>query len=69
MKRIKYDSHHIYEVEFSSSNLLVTDIKIFLGLLTGGNAQDIQYKLIVKIFGENGSHSKENLLFFNTFEE
>ena len=29
----------------------------------------MQYKLIIKVFGENQSCSKENLLYFNTFEE
>jgi hypothetical protein len=69
MKRIKYDSHHIYEVEFATPNLIVTDIRIFLGLPQGGNPLEVQYKMIVKVFGENQTHSKENLLYFNTFEE
>jgi hypothetical protein len=37
MKRLKYDSHHIYEVEFATPNLIVTDLRIFLGLLQGIN--------------------------------
>ena len=69
MKRLKYDSHHIYEVEFATPNLIVTDLRIFLGLLQGINPQEVQYKLIVKVFGENDSSTKETLLYFNTFEE
>lgn len=37
MKRLKYDSHHIYEVDFATPNLIVTDLRIFLGLLIGVN--------------------------------
>jgi hypothetical protein len=46
-----------------SPNLIITDIKIYLGLPVGTEFS-VQYKLIVKIFGNKG-----DLLYFNSFEE
>jgi hypothetical protein len=70
MRRLKYDSHHIFEVEFASPSVIVTDMRIFLGITSGGaQADGIQYKLIIKAFGEGSSDSQEALVYFNTFEE
>ena len=62
IKRFKYDSHHIFDIDLASPNLVVTDLKLFLGLSVG--AESVQYKLIVKIFGDS-----QDLLYFNTFDE
>lgn len=63
IKKRKLDSHHIYDIEMISPNLIITDMKIYLGLPVG-TEYSVQYKLIVKIFGNKG-----DLLYFNTFEE
>lgn len=61
MKRTKLDMHHIFDIDFQTSSLVLTDLKIYLGLTT----DTIQnYKLIIKIYGDQGT-----VLYFNTFEE
>jgi len=35
MKRVKHNSHHIFEVELPIPSLTMTDLRIFLGLPSG----------------------------------
>ena len=63
MKRVRYASHHIYDVELASPNLVISDMKLYIGL--GAGVENFQYKMIVKIFGGENNE----LLFFNTYEE
>lgn len=62
IKRTRLDSHHVFDIELATPNLVVTDMRLFLSVPQ--TAEGIVFKLVVKIFGDDSS-----LLYFNTFEE
>lgn len=62
IKKQRYDSHHLYEVELPGAYIL-TNMRLYFGQAPG--QESVHYKLIIKIFGGQD----EKLLYFNTFEE
>eukprot|EP00347_Sterkiella_histriomuscorum_P017580 403348792 len=58
IRKFKYDYHQIYEVQFKRPTQ-VTDIKLFLA-----NQEQVQFKIIVKIFS-----NEDEMIYYNTFDE
>jgi len=63
IRKLKYVSHHLYEVEFPTAYMLTT-IRLYVG--QPQCADMVHYKLIIKIYG---GEKDEKLLYFNSFEE